>query len=41
MYNSKHNAVQMREGAGHSTLGVVTQAGLSARECQLLHATCD
>jgi hypothetical protein len=41
MYNSKHNAVQMREGAGHSTLGVVSRAGLSARVCQLLRATCD
>ena len=41
MYNSKHHAVQMREGASHSTLGVVSRQGLSARECQLLHATCD
>jgi len=41
MYKSKYNAVQMREGAGHSTLGVVSRQGLSARECLLLRATCD
>jgi len=31
----------MRERAGPSTLGVVSRQGLTARECQLLRATCD